>query len=132
MRTLREIRRIITVCCMNVNGLRRTKNDENLVKNTFDHTERRNLIQIDWKQSASIVQIVVEDNSSGIHPEQLHHIFKRFYRSRFLKDKQIIGLGLPFTKMIAKAHNGMIKGDSKVGDGTIFFLNFFNSYTIVR
>lgn len=68
MRTLREIRRIITVCCMSVNGLRRTKNDENLVKNTFDHTERRNLIQIDWKQSASIVQIVVEDNSSGIHP----------------------------------------------------------------
>lgn len=66
MRTLREIRRIITVCCMNVNGLRRTKNDENLVKNTFDHTERGNLIQIEWKQYASIVQIVVEDKIAAV------------------------------------------------------------------
>ena len=66
----------------------------NIVKNAFDHTEKGNTISVEWKQSASVVQIIVKDNGSGIHPEDLHYIFKRFYRSRFSKDTQGIGLGL--------------------------------------
>lgn len=97
---------------------------ENIVKNAFDHTERGDFIQIKWKQSASMVQIIIKDNGSGIHPEDLHHIFKRFYRSRFSKDKQGIGLGLPLTKMIVEAHNGTIEVDSELGAGTTFILNF--------
>lgn len=97
---------------------------ENIVKNAFDHTERGDLIQIEWKQSASMVQIIIKDNGSGIHPEDLHHIFKRFYRSRFSKDKQGIGLGLPLTKMIVEAHNGTIEVNSELGAGTTFSLNF--------
>lgn len=97
---------------------------ENIVKNAFDHTERGDLIQIEWKQSASMVQITIKDSGSGIHPEDLHHILKRFYRSRFSKDKQGIGLGLPLTKMIVEAHNGMIEVDSELGVGTTFILNF--------
>lgn len=68
---------------------------ENIVKNAFDHTEKGNFIRIEWKQSVSMVQIRVTDNGRGIHPEDMHYIFKRFYRSRFSKDKQGIGLGLP-------------------------------------
>ena len=71
-----------------------------------------------------MVQIIIKDNGSGIHPEDLHHIFKRFYRSRFSKDKQGIGLGLPLTKMIVEAHNGTIEVDSELGAGTTFILNF--------
>lgn len=97
---------------------------ENIVKNAFDHTDGGDSIRIEWKQSASIVQIVISDNGSGIHPEDLHHIFKRFYRSRFSKDKQGIGLGLPLTKMIVEAHNGTIEVDSVPGEGTTFFLSF--------
>lgn len=59
----------------------------NLVKNAFDHTWKGCTIRIEWRAFASIVQIVVRDDGSGIHPEDLPHIFKRFYRSRFpLKD----------------------------------------------
>lgn len=97
---------------------------ENIVKNAFDHTEKGNVIQIEWKQSASVVQIMIKDNGSGIHPEDMHHIFKRFYRSRFSKDKQGIGLGLPLTKMIVESHNGTIEVDSELGTGTTFILNF--------
>ena len=97
---------------------------ENIVKNAFDHTERGDFIQIKWKQSASMVQIIIKDNGSGIHPEDLHQIFKRFYRIRFSKDKQGIGLGLPLTKMIVEAHNGTIEVDSELGAGTTFILNF--------
>lgn len=99
---------------------------ENIVKNAFDHTEQGKIIRIEWKQSASMVQIIIKDNGNGIHPEDLHHIFKRFYRSRFSKDKQGIGLGLPLAKMIIEAHRGTIEVDSELGIGTTFTLNFLN------
>jgi signal transduction histidine kinase len=54
----------------------------------------------------------------------LHHIFKRFYRSRFSKDTQGVGLGLPLAKAIVEAHDGTIEVDSELGRGTTFILNF--------
>ena len=96
----------------------------NIVKNAFDHTEKGNTISVEWKQSASVVQIIVKDNGSGIHPEDLHYIFKRFYRSRFSKDTQGIGLGLSLAKAIVEAHSGTIEVDSELGAGTTFTLSF--------
>lgn len=98
----------------------------NLVKNALDHTEKGGIIRIEWRAFASIVQITVKDNGSGIHPEDLHHIFKRFYRSRFSKDVQGIGLGLPLAKAIIEAHNGTIEVDSTLSTGTSFTINFLN------
>lgn len=98
----------------------------NLVKNALDHTGKGGLIRIEWRAFTSIVQIIVKDNGSGIHPEDLHHIFKRFYRSRFSKDTQGIGLGLSLTKAIVEAHNGTIEVDSTLGMGTSFTINFLN------
>lgn len=96
----------------------------NIVKNAFDHTNSEAFIHIQWKQSASLVQISIKDNGCGIHQEDLHHIFKRFYRSRFSKDTQGIGLGLSLTKIIVEEHNGTIDVDSELGMGTTFIINF--------
>ncbi len=96
----------------------------NLVKNAFDHTEKGDYIRIEWRSFASVVQIIVKDNGSGIYPEDLHHIFKRFYRSRYSKDTQGIGLGLPLSKAIVETHNGTIEVDSTLGSGTSFTMNF--------
>ena len=79
---------------------------------------------MEWRQLPSAVQILVKDNGSGIHPEDLHHIFKRFYRSRFSQDTQGIGLGLPLAKAIIGAHNGTITVDSDLGMGTTFTISF--------
>lgn len=98
----------------------------NLVKNALDHTEKGGIIRIEWRAFTSIVQITVGDNGSGIHPEDLHHIFKRFYRSRFSKDTQGIGFGLSLTKAIIEAYNGTIEVDSTLGAGTSFIMNFLN------
>ena len=97
---------------------------DNIVKNAFDHTENGAVIGITWRALPSGIQIVVKDNGCGIHPEDIHHIFKRFYRSRFSKDKQGIGLGLPLAKAIVEAHNGTIEVDSELGIGTTFTMNF--------
>ena len=96
----------------------------NIVKNAFDHTTEGAVIHIEWKEFASVVQIVVRDNGSGIHPEDLPYIFKRFYRSRFSKDRQGIGLGLSLAKAIIEAHNGTIEVDSDLEGGTSFTMNF--------
>lgn len=96
----------------------------NLVKNALDHTGEGGCIRMEWRVSASIVQITIKDNGSGIYPEDLHHIFKRFYRSRYSKDTQGIGLGLPLAKAIVEAHNGTIEVDSALGRGTSFTMNF--------
>lgn len=97
---------------------------DNIVKNALDHTQKGDSIYIEWRQFASVVQITVKDNGSGIHPEDLHHIFKRFYRSRFSMDKQGIGLGLPLAKAIIEAHNGTIAVHSEPGAGAAFVMNF--------
>lgn len=97
---------------------------DNIVKNALDHTASGDSIHIEWRALSSAVQITVKDNGCGIHPEDLHHIFKRFYRSRFSKDKQGIGLGLPLAKAIIEAHSGTIEVDSILGQGTAFTMNF--------
>lgn len=96
----------------------------NIVKNALDHTEKGAVIRVEWRAFASVVQITVQDDGSGIHPEDLPHIFKRFYRSRFSKDTQGIGLGLPLAKAMIEAHNGTIEVDSILGVGTAFTVNF--------
>ncbi len=97
---------------------------DNIVKNALDHTEKGDCISIKWECFASVVQIIIKDNGSGIHPEDLYHIFKRFYRSRYSKDTQGIGLGLPLAKAIIEAHNGTIEVNSELGRGTSFIINF--------
>ncbi|MEG2217103.1 MAG: HAMP domain-containing sensor histidine kinase [Clostridia bacterium] len=98
----------------------------NLVKNALDHTEAGGHIDIVWKRLPSITQITIKDNGYGIHPEDIHHIFKRFYRSRFSKDTQGLGLGLPLAKAIVEAHDGSITVDSTLGAGTRFNISFLN------
>lgn len=97
---------------------------DNLVKNALDHTKEEDTVSVTWQQFSSVVQIRVMDNGSGIHPEDLYHIFKRFYRSRFSKDTQGLGLGLPLAKAIIEAHGGTIEVDSTLGQGTSFTINF--------
>ncbi len=96
----------------------------NIVKNAFDHTQKGNSIRLEWKQFTSVVQIIIKDTGSGIHSEDLYHIFKRFYRSRFSKDTQGVGLGLSLAKTIIEAHNGTIEVSSELGIGSTFTINF--------
>lgn len=96
----------------------------NLVKNALDHTKAGERVAITWNAAPSVTQIVVTDTGCGIHPEDLYHIFKRFYRSRFSKDTQGLGLGLPLTKAIAEAHGGTVEADSVLGKGSTFTMIF--------
>lgn len=98
----------------------------NLIKNALDHTDAGCLIEIEWKELPSVIQIKVRDNGNGIHQEDIYHIFKRFYRSRFSRDVQGLGLGLPLAKAIIEAHNGTVSVNSVLGEGSAFTMCFPN------
>lgn len=96
----------------------------NLVKNALDHTAAGDTVAVHWCRFGSIVQVKVEDTGCGIHPEDMPHLFQRFYRSRFSADNQGVGLGLPLAKAIVEGHGGTIEVDSTLGRGTCFTVNF--------
>lgn len=96
----------------------------NIIKNALDHTQKGCVICLQWRVLPMAVQILIKDNGCGIHPEDLPHIFKRFYRSRFSQDTNGVGLGLPLAKAIVEAHGGVVEVDSERGRGTTFTLNF--------
>lgn len=96
----------------------------NLIKNALDHLNTGGQIQLRWKETPVVTQIVIEDNGEGIHPEDIPHIFKRFYRSRFSQKTHGIGLGLSLTKSIIEAHNGTITVSSELEKGSVFTVDF--------
>ncbi len=98
----------------------------NVVKNALEHTRRGGKIVVSWERTPLLTNIMVEDNGKGIHQEDIHNIFKRFYRSRISQDTHGIGLGLPLVKSIVEAHQGTVSVTSRVGQGSRFVLSFFH------
>ena len=97
----------------------------NLVKNALDHTKEGDVISISWEDSLTMLRIRVKDDGCGIAEEDIHHIFKRFYRSKGREDAEGIGLGLPLAKAMIEGQGGVISVESNVGEGTEFCVSFF-------
>lgn len=95
----------------------------NIVKNALDHTKEGGIIRISWECSPLMARIRIADNGHGIAPEDIHHIFKRFYRSSTSPDGQGIGLGLPLAKSIVEGQGGTISVQSAPGEGTVFTIS---------
>jgi two-component system, NtrC family, sensor kinase len=70
-------------------------------------------------QSRGFVQVEIRDTGMGIPEENLEHIFDPFFTS---KDEGS-GLGLSISHQIVQEHGGYILVQSKVGEGTAFFIN---------
>jgi signal transduction histidine kinase len=96
----------------------------NIIKNALDHTGSGDSIEISCEEAMAATEIIIRDNGAGIHPEDIYHIFKRFYRSRFSKDKQGVGIGLALSKAIVEKHGGTITVRSELGQGADFHLIF--------
>lgn len=96
----------------------------NLVKNALDHTQADGSIHIAWDASPAAVRIHVTDNGDGIAPEDIPHIFKRFYRSKSSQDTQGAGLGLSLAKSIIEGQNGVLSVHSIPHAETEFTLLF--------
>lgn len=96
----------------------------NIVKNALDHTSAGGHICISWERSLAMIRILITDDGAGIAPEEIHHIFKRFYRSRNSKDVQGVGLGLSLAKSIVEGQGGFLSVQSTLNFGTTFTMSF--------
>ena len=74
-----------------------------------------------WQDDGQVV-VAISDEGPGISPEDLPHLFERFYRAKGARKAEGIGLGLYITRALVEAHGGRVWVESEVGKGsTLYF-----------
>lgn len=89
----------------------------NLVNNAIKFT-RKGGVTVDAVREAERIVFRVRDTGAGIAPEDVPHVFDRFYQAQQHGARRGTGLGLDFCRVVVKAHGGEIWAESEVGVGT--------------
>jgi heavy metal sensor kinase len=105
----------------------------NLIENGIKYGGANQKVKIDTalssvnKRDSAVLR--VSDTGPGIAPENLPHLFDRFYRVDSARARSLdedpdsptgSGLGLSIVAWIVQVHGGEIKATSKIGEGTVF------------
>lgn len=96
----------------------------NIAKNCVEHTDEGGEVGLSAETNPVYTTITVSDNGQGIAPEDLPHIFERFYRGKNAADDSV-GIGLALSKTIIEKAGGTIRVDSGPGKGSNFSIKFF-------
>ena len=94
----------------------------NLLDNAIKYCREVPQIMIKAGRDQDQIKITIRDNGIGMSPENLKHIFDKFYRipTGNLHDVKGFGLGLNYVKLIIKQHGGNIKVNSELDKGSEF------------
>jgi signal transduction histidine kinase len=96
----------------------------NLVRNAVSHTTPGDRVTVAARSRDGWLELAVTDTGPGIAPDQLEHVFERFYRADEgrSRDSGGSGLGLAIARAIVEAHGGRIWAESPPGKGASFHL----------
>lgn len=95
---------------------------DNLIENAAKYAPKSPL-EVALESKDQFVRLSIRDSGPGVAPEDLEHIFKRFYRATSFKDKvRGSGLGLYICEQIIRAHRGEIEVKSSKGRGAEFII----------
>lgn len=94
----------------------------NLLENAVQYTPAGGTVRLTAKTLTGMVVIKIEDTGIGIAPEQIPHVFDRFWRADQARSRRAkgSGLGLAIAQAIAQAHSGEITVTSQLGVGSCF------------
>ena len=93
----------------------------NLLTNAHLYTPEGGTIRVSVDGVGAWVQIAVVDSGVGMSPEEVAHVFERFYRAHATGQKAPgTGLGLSIVKSLVELHGGQIDVESEPGKGTSF------------
>ena len=106
----------------------------NLISNALKHTTPGGTIALRAERTGAAARIIVQDSGCGIAPEELPHIFERFYRIESrplafaegdvpLSTEPSHGIGLNICREIMEVHKGTITAESECGKGSRFIIS---------
>ena len=110
----------------------------NLIRNGVRHTPPGGIVAVEASTEASaddgMVMLRVKDTGEGIAPEDLPHIWDRFYRTRRTReqDSSGTGLGLALVKELAEAMGGTVGVESTLGAGSCFIVRLPRAASAAR
>ncbi|MBP1991093.1 HAMP domain-containing sensor histidine kinase [Paenibacillus eucommiae] len=92
----------------------------NLIGNSIKFTPEGGMIQIGISHTSNEVEVSITDTGIGISPEEIDHIFERFYKADKSRNRSNNGngLGLAIVKKMVSLHQGSIQAKSTLGQGT--------------
>lgn len=98
----------------------------NLVENAIKYTATGGGIWVNVRGDDDRVLINVTDTGIGISPDDLKHIFQKFYRADNSQTRTVggTGLGLYLVKQRVEAMGGKVWAESSFGEGSTFYLSF--------
>ncbi len=93
-----------------------------LLDNALKYTPEGGRITLSLMREGDQASIRVQDTGMGIAPEDLPHVFERFYRAdkARARDEGGSGLGLAIARWVVEEHGGEIAAQSEPGKGTTF------------
>ena len=94
----------------------------NLLANAVHYNRPPGTVQVSTRLIEGSVRLIVADTGIGIGPDDLPHVFERFYRVDKVRSRSEghSGLGLAICKAIVEDENGTIEVTSQLGQGTTF------------
>lgn len=95
---------------------------ENLLSNAVKYNREGGWISVHVEQRDGYIIMQVADSGIGIPPEDLPHVFDRFYRVQRPETEEIegTGLGLSIVKSAVERHGGRVWVESRPGEGSTF------------
>jgi PAS domain S-box-containing protein len=97
---------------------------QNIINNAIKYTPEGEVV-VRLTGDPAIIQMQVQDTGGGIPPEDIPHLFQKFYRVDNSMTRSVggTGLGLFISRKIVELYNGRIWAESQLGKGTTFFIN---------
>ena len=100
----------------------------NVLKNCMEHAQ--SVVRVGARETALYTEITVRDDGPGMDPDDIPHLFERFYRGKNA-NQESFGIGLALSRAILAAQNGTIRAENAREGGALFTLRVYKAPIIL-